>query len=174
MAREVIYWQAHRDEPIRGWMNVGSVAHYRVPRRRKGTGHDLGPNLSILRGHDSNSGSTTVSGGIPLDKGGTCHGPLGTPAGIAAVDPGTSFGLLAQAVFVTSCPLTGSNISFVAPCASAGRPSDRSAVPRPAANGLLPPISPLGAMSRLVALSSFCPLPPACWPLPRRPRHPNL
>jgi hypothetical protein len=32
MAREVIYWQAHRDEPIRRWMNVGYVAHsYRVP-----------------------------------------------------------------------------------------------------------------------------------------------
>jgi membrane protein DedA with SNARE-associated domain len=31
MAREVIYWQAHRDEPIRGWMSVGYVAHsYRV------------------------------------------------------------------------------------------------------------------------------------------------
>ena len=32
MTREVIYWHAHRDEPIRGWMNVGYVAHsYRVP-----------------------------------------------------------------------------------------------------------------------------------------------
>jgi hypothetical protein len=32
MARDVIYWQAHRDEPIRGWMSVGYVAHsYRVP-----------------------------------------------------------------------------------------------------------------------------------------------
>jgi membrane protein DedA with SNARE-associated domain len=31
-AREVIYWQAHRDEAIRGWMSVGYVAHsYRVP-----------------------------------------------------------------------------------------------------------------------------------------------
>ncbi len=31
-ARSVIYWHAHRDEPIRGWMNVGYVAHsYRVP-----------------------------------------------------------------------------------------------------------------------------------------------
>ena len=31
-AREVIYWQSHRDDPIRGWMNVGYVAHsYRVP-----------------------------------------------------------------------------------------------------------------------------------------------
>jgi hypothetical protein len=31
-ARRVIYWRAHRDEPIRGWMNVGHVAHsYRVP-----------------------------------------------------------------------------------------------------------------------------------------------
>ena len=31
MAREVIYWQIHRDEPIRAWMNVGYVAHsYRV------------------------------------------------------------------------------------------------------------------------------------------------
>ena len=30
--REVIYWQAHRDEPIHGWMSVGYVAHsYRVP-----------------------------------------------------------------------------------------------------------------------------------------------
>src|ERR1035437_5658969 len=30
--REVIYWQAHQDEPIRGWMSVGYVAHsYRVP-----------------------------------------------------------------------------------------------------------------------------------------------
>jgi hypothetical protein len=32
MARKVTYWKAHRDEPIRGWMNVGHVAHsYRVP-----------------------------------------------------------------------------------------------------------------------------------------------
>ena len=32
MARELIYWQAHRDEAIRGWMSVGYVAHsYRVP-----------------------------------------------------------------------------------------------------------------------------------------------
>jgi hypothetical protein len=32
MARDVIYWRAHRDEPIRGWMNVGYIAHsYRVP-----------------------------------------------------------------------------------------------------------------------------------------------
>jgi len=32
MARQMIYWQAHRDEPIHGWMNVGYVAHsYRVP-----------------------------------------------------------------------------------------------------------------------------------------------
>ncbi len=32
MAREVIYWQVHREEPIRGWMSVGYVAHsYRVP-----------------------------------------------------------------------------------------------------------------------------------------------
>jgi hypothetical protein len=31
-ARSVTYWHAHRDEPIRGWMNVGYVAHsYRVP-----------------------------------------------------------------------------------------------------------------------------------------------
>jgi hypothetical protein len=31
-ARKVTYWKAHRDEPIRGWMNVGHVAHsYRVP-----------------------------------------------------------------------------------------------------------------------------------------------
>jgi len=30
--REVHYWQAHRDEQIRGWMNVGYVAHsYHVP-----------------------------------------------------------------------------------------------------------------------------------------------
>jgi membrane protein DedA with SNARE-associated domain len=30
--REVIYWQVHRDEAIRGWMSVGYVAHsYRVP-----------------------------------------------------------------------------------------------------------------------------------------------
>ena len=30
--REVRYWHAHRDEPIRGWMSVGYVAHsYRVP-----------------------------------------------------------------------------------------------------------------------------------------------
>lgn len=30
--REVRYWQAHRDEQIRGWMNVGYVAHsYHVP-----------------------------------------------------------------------------------------------------------------------------------------------
>jgi len=32
VAHEVIYWQVHRDETIRGWMNVGYVAHsYRVP-----------------------------------------------------------------------------------------------------------------------------------------------
>ena len=32
VAREVIFWQAHRDEPIRGWMSVGYVSHsYRVP-----------------------------------------------------------------------------------------------------------------------------------------------
>src|SRR5580692_3337539 len=32
MARKMTYWKAHRDEPIRGWMNVGHVAHsYRVP-----------------------------------------------------------------------------------------------------------------------------------------------
>jgi len=32
MTRQMIYWQAHRDEPIHGWMNVGYVAHsYRVP-----------------------------------------------------------------------------------------------------------------------------------------------
>jgi membrane-associated protein len=32
MAREAIYWKAHRDEAIRGWMSVGYVAHsYRVP-----------------------------------------------------------------------------------------------------------------------------------------------
>jgi len=32
MAREMLYWQAHRDEPIHGWMNVGYVARsYRVP-----------------------------------------------------------------------------------------------------------------------------------------------
>ena len=32
VARVVIYWQTHRDEPIRGWMSVGYVAHsYRVP-----------------------------------------------------------------------------------------------------------------------------------------------
>jgi hypothetical protein len=32
MARQMIYWQTHHDEPIHGWMNVGYVAHsYRVP-----------------------------------------------------------------------------------------------------------------------------------------------
>ena len=32
--RRVVYWQAHRDEPIRGWMTVGFVAHsYLVPPR---------------------------------------------------------------------------------------------------------------------------------------------
>ena len=32
MTREAIYWKAHRDEAIRGWMSVGYVAHsYRVP-----------------------------------------------------------------------------------------------------------------------------------------------
>jgi membrane protein DedA with SNARE-associated domain len=31
-AREAIYWKAHRDEPIHGWMSVGYVAHsHRVP-----------------------------------------------------------------------------------------------------------------------------------------------
>jgi hypothetical protein len=30
--RRAIYWSHHRDEPIRGWMTVGYVAHsYRVP-----------------------------------------------------------------------------------------------------------------------------------------------
>jgi membrane protein DedA with SNARE-associated domain len=30
--REVIYWQVHRDEAIRGWMSVGYVAHsYHIP-----------------------------------------------------------------------------------------------------------------------------------------------
>jgi hypothetical protein len=30
--RRVVYWQAHRDEPIRDWMTVGFVAHsYRIP-----------------------------------------------------------------------------------------------------------------------------------------------
>jgi hypothetical protein len=32
VARGVIHWRARRDEPIRGWMTVGYVAHsYRVP-----------------------------------------------------------------------------------------------------------------------------------------------
>jgi hypothetical protein len=32
--RHAIYWQQHRDEPIRGWMTVGYVAHsYHVPAR---------------------------------------------------------------------------------------------------------------------------------------------
>lgn len=32
IARELIYWQYHRDEEIRGWMTIGYVAHsYRVP-----------------------------------------------------------------------------------------------------------------------------------------------
>jgi NaMN:DMB phosphoribosyltransferase len=31
MARRMIYWQTHHDEPIHGWMNVGYVAHsYRI------------------------------------------------------------------------------------------------------------------------------------------------
>jgi hypothetical protein len=30
--REVRYWRTHRDEPIRGWMTIGYVAHsYHVP-----------------------------------------------------------------------------------------------------------------------------------------------
>jgi hypothetical protein len=30
--RPVIYWHYHQDEPIRGWMNIGYVAHsYHVP-----------------------------------------------------------------------------------------------------------------------------------------------
>jgi hypothetical protein len=30
--RRVVYWKAHRDEAIQGWMTVGFVAHsYRVP-----------------------------------------------------------------------------------------------------------------------------------------------
>lgn len=30
--REAIYWHNHQDEPIRGWMNVGYIAHsYSVP-----------------------------------------------------------------------------------------------------------------------------------------------
>ena len=32
VARGAIYWNYHADEPIRGWMNVGYVAHsYHVP-----------------------------------------------------------------------------------------------------------------------------------------------
>jgi hypothetical protein len=32
IVRRTIYWQTHRDETIRGWMNVNYVAHsYRVP-----------------------------------------------------------------------------------------------------------------------------------------------
>ena len=31
--RPLIYWHYHQDEPIRGWMTMGYVAHsYRVPR----------------------------------------------------------------------------------------------------------------------------------------------
>ncbi len=31
-ARPLIYWHYHQDEPIRGWMTLGYVAHsYRVP-----------------------------------------------------------------------------------------------------------------------------------------------
>ena len=30
--RRLAYWQTHRDQPIRGWMTIGFVAHsYRVP-----------------------------------------------------------------------------------------------------------------------------------------------
>lgn len=30
--RETVYWRYHRDEPIRGWMTIGYVAHsYHVP-----------------------------------------------------------------------------------------------------------------------------------------------
>jgi hypothetical protein len=32
IGRDVIYWHYHQDEPIRGWMSIGYVAHsYRVP-----------------------------------------------------------------------------------------------------------------------------------------------
>ena len=32
LARAVTFWKAHRDEPIRGWMSIGFVAHsYHVP-----------------------------------------------------------------------------------------------------------------------------------------------
>lgn len=32
IVRDVIYWHYHQDEPIRGWMSIGYVAHsYRVP-----------------------------------------------------------------------------------------------------------------------------------------------
>jgi len=32
IVRRTIYWQTHQDDTIRGWMNVGYVAHsYRVP-----------------------------------------------------------------------------------------------------------------------------------------------
>src|ERR1700704_605758 len=30
--RPIVYWHYHQDEPIRGWMNIGYVAHsYHVP-----------------------------------------------------------------------------------------------------------------------------------------------
>jgi hypothetical protein len=50
MAREVIYWQAHHDEPIHGWMSVGYVAHsYRVPPYVLYLALDLPPKLPDKR-----------------------------------------------------------------------------------------------------------------------------
>ncbi|MFN2598265.1 MAG: hypothetical protein ABR563_13885 [Pyrinomonadaceae bacterium] len=42
--RRAIYWRQHQDDPIRGWMTVGYVAHsYRVPPRVLYEALDLPP-----------------------------------------------------------------------------------------------------------------------------------
>lgn len=42
--RRAIYWRQHQDDPIRGWMTVGYVAHsYRVPARVLYEALDLQP-----------------------------------------------------------------------------------------------------------------------------------
>ena len=55
--RKSIYWSRHRDEPIRGWMSVGYVAHsYHLPPRVlyealefQHTPHDRRPIREIAR-----------------------------------------------------------------------------------------------------------------------------
>jgi len=63
-------------------VSVGTVG-----TTEKGTGHHLGPNLVILRGHGSNS-SASPPGDVGRHEGWAAHGALGAPAGIAGVRPG--------------------------------------------------------------------------------------